>query len=231
MRRLGGWGMRSVLSEEVRDIRIRRVAQWVRDFAGDPAGLRILDLGAYEGRHSLALAELGAEVVAIEGREEHVAVARASAERLGLPNLTIVHGDVTDEVGKHGTFDVVLVLGVLYHLPAKQACQLIESVARISTDLSIIETQVSLSPKREVAYGGHTYWGMDYPEDTTLPAASIENETSFWLTKPSLLNLLTHVGFSSVAEAHIPNIASLAAFEDHVALLAKGARRSARHAR
>jgi SAM-dependent methyltransferase len=221
MRRVGGWGLQSVLSERVRDVRIRRVTQWVRDFAGDPAELRILDLGAYEGRHSMALAELGAEVVAIEGREEHVANARASAERLGLSNLTIVQADVRDAIDTHGTFDVVLCLGLLYHLPAAQACELVETIATVATDLAIIETQVSLSPKRAVTHSGHTYWGMDYPEDTTLPAASLDNETSFWLTKPSLLNLLTHAGFSSVAEAHVPNIASLAAFEDHVALLAK----------
>ena len=124
-------------------------------------------------------------------------------------------------IDAHGTFDVVLCLGVLYHLPATQACELVETIASVGTDLAIIETQVSLSPRRAVTHNGHTYWGMDYPEDTTLPAASLDNETSFWLTKPSLLNLLTHVGFSSIAEAHTPTIASLAAFEDHVALLAK----------
>ena len=211
MRRLGGWGLEAALSQEVWDFRVRRVSQWVRDFAGDPSDLRVLDLGAHEGAHSIALAGLGAEVVAIEGRRAHVEKARASQEEIGLPNLTVIHDDVRTAVGGQGTFDVVLCLGVLYHLPAVDACELLRSIASITRGLAIVETQVSLKAKRSVDYEGETYWGIDYPEDTRLPGASIGNETSFWLTKPSLLNLLTHVGFTSVAEGLVPTMTSLAA--------------------
>ena len=76
-------------------------------------GLRIaLDLGCGVGHYSAMLRDLGFEVVAADGREENIAEARArhpgvdfrvaNAEDPGLPAL--------------GTFDLVLCLGLLYHL-------------------------------------------------------------------------------------------------------------------
>ena len=34
--------------------------------------------------------------------------------------------------------------------------------------------------------------------------ASLDNERNFWLSRPSIYNLLRHVGFTSVYECHIP---------------------------
>ena len=48
--------------------------------------------------------------------------------------------------------------------------------------------------------------------------ASLDNSTSFWITKPSLLNLLRDVGFTSVAELLRPK--SFADFADRLTFAA-----------
>jgi hypothetical protein len=50
--------------------------------------------------------------------------------------------------------------------------------------------------------------------------ASIDNPTSFWPTRSSLLNLLQSVGFTTVFEVHVPTVAALNAWCDHVVLIA-----------
>jgi hypothetical protein len=216
-----GWGFGAILTPEVSRVRIDRIVQWVHDFAGGPEGLHILDLGAYEGAHSVALARLGAEVVAVEGREEHVRRARASKEQWNLDNLTIVHGDARRLIREQGRFDVVLCLGLLYHLDTDDLGPFVEAIGDTGCALAIVETQISLSSPHSFSYRGHEYRGRRYDEEIEEPGASLDNRVSFWLTRPSLVNLLSRAGFSSIAEAHVPNIAVLTAFRDHVALIAK----------
>jgi SAM-dependent methyltransferase len=219
-----GWGFVNVLTPEVSKVRIERVVQWVRDFAGDPSGLRVLDLGSYEGAHSLALARAGAEVVSVEGREDNARHTRAAKEKEGLENLTVVVGDAREEVARHGRFDVVVCLGLLYHFTADELGPFLDALVATDCRLAIVETQVGLSGPKSFTYRGHEYRGVEEPENVERPAASLDNPVSFWPTKPSLLNLLTRAGFTSIAEARVPNIAVLAAFQDHVALICKRAR-------
>jgi hypothetical protein len=117
-----------------------------------------------------------------------------------------------------GTFDVVLCLGVLYHLDVPAAFELIERVAELTRRLAVIETQISLTRREQVSYHGRAYWGRWYAEGNT-PGASVGNERSFWLTCPSLLNALADAGFTSVTECLTPVIPDLAAYRDHVTLV------------
>src|SRR6476661_243548 len=48
------------------------------------AGSRVLDVGCGPGRHSLALARRGVDVVGVDHSEEFVALARQAAEAEGL---------------------------------------------------------------------------------------------------------------------------------------------------
>jgi SAM-dependent methyltransferase len=219
-----GWGFVNVLTPEVSKVRVERVVQWVRDFAGDPAGLRVLDLGAYEGAHSLALARAGAEVVSVEGREDNARHIRAAKEAEGLDDLTLVVGDAREEVARQGRFDVVVCLGLLYHFTADELGPFLEALVATDCELAIVETQIGLSGPKSFSHRGHEYRGIESPEEIERPAASLDNPVSFWPTKPSLLNLLARSGFTSIAEARVPTIAVLAAFQDHVALICKRSR-------
>lgn len=72
-------------------------------------GARVLDLGAHIGLVSLAAAQLGCEVLAVEACPRNAALLRASADRNGFERLRVVHAAVTDHSGTlsfspHGPF-------------------------------------------------------------------------------------------------------------------------------
>lgn len=209
----------------VAEARVGRIARLATDLAGPAEGLRVLDLGCYEGAFSVELALRGAEVVGVDAREAHVAKARFAAEALGLQRMRVLHADVRTLADLElGEFDVVLCLGLLYHLPAEEAAALTAAVHRHTRRFAIFETQVGLTGPERVRIGGHEYRGIRYPEDTTQPGASVENPESFWPTRPSLLNLLTDSGFTSVCECLMPVVPELAAYRDHVTLVAAAGR-------
>jgi hypothetical protein len=129
-------------------------------------------------------------------------------------------GFVTDDVrnfsrARFGTFDVVLCSGILYHLPGEDGCRLIHSIAEACTCLTIIDTHVGLKPDVKIGYAGRSYYGVSYHEHDPADSAelrlsrswaSLDNASSFWITQPSLMNLLRDAGFSSVFEVLRPTI-------------------------
>jgi SAM-dependent methyltransferase len=204
------------------DARVARVARIVCDLSGGSvSGMRILDLAFDVGNFSLELAQLGAkEVVGVEGRDK-IAAATEKASTLGLSNVRFEQGDVRDVSPQtHGTFDVVLCLGILYHLDTSDVFEFAENVAALTDKFAIVETQVSLSRKRQVQHRGVTYWGKRYPEDIAQTGASLDNPVSFWPTRASLFNLLRRVGFTTIADVQVPAVPEANMWQDHVCLVA-----------
>lgn len=78
------------------------------DALGLAPGQRVLDVGCGPGRHALALAHRGIEVVGVDLSEDFIALARDAATAEGLPARFEV-GDVRD-LGHEGEFDAVLCL-------------------------------------------------------------------------------------------------------------------------
>lgn len=207
--------------------RIARIVQAVSDAAPKPlSDLRVLDLACYEGGFGIAFAQRGAEVLGIETRTEHVVKSRFAASALDLDNISFEQADVRElSRDRYGGFDAVLCLGILYHLDAPDCFDLLRQVFDVCDGLAVIETQIALSRPRREAWQGHEYRGRSYPENTAQPGASRDNLESFWLSRPSLLNAVGDVGFTSVSELLSPVIPELAAFRDHITLLAwKGGR-------
>ena len=195
---------------------LRKAVQTISDLSTKPWNqLRILDLASLEGFFSLEFASHGAEVVAIEGRESNNAHARFAAEVLGFRNVEFITDDVRNlSPEKYGQFDVVFCSGILYHLTGADACRFVASIKQVCNRLTIINTHIGLRPDHAIHWEGHTYSGFVYrehgPKDTPEMKAgskwaSLDNETSFWFTKPSLLNLLRAVGFTSAFEILNPS--------------------------
>jgi ubiquinone/menaquinone biosynthesis C-methylase UbiE/uncharacterized protein YbaR (Trm112 family) len=90
------------------------------------AGRLLLDVGTGSGRHTFHAAELGARVVAVDlGRS--IDVARANLP----PEALTVQADAERLPFAPGTFDLVMSIGVLHHLPDPQrALQRIAPLAR-----------------------------------------------------------------------------------------------------
>jgi tRNA (mo5U34)-methyltransferase len=81
------------------------------------AGLRALDLGTRDGFFAFELERRGAEVVAVDYLPADQTGFKVAAELLGS-RVTFFQDNVyniTKE--KYGTFDIVLFLGLIYHLP------------------------------------------------------------------------------------------------------------------
>ena len=195
---------------------LRRVTQTIADVSAKPWDqLRILDLGSLEGFYALEFASLGAQVVGIDGREANNAHARFAAEVLGLSNIEFITDDVRNLCQEiYGRFDVVFCSGILYHLSGIDACRFLSSIAQVCKRLTIISTHVGLRANGSISWEGNSYQGVLYKEHSPEDAAdvkaskkwaSLDNDTSFWFTKPSLLNVLRDVGFTSVCEVLSPN--------------------------
>jgi predicted RNA methylase len=245
VRRFGPWtahnmhlgnGVYTIAESMGRHAGLRRIVQVVQDIARRPVGgLRILDLACLEGLYAIEFALQGAAVVGIEAREQNLAKARFSKEILNLTNLDLVQDDVRNlSASKYGQFDVVICAGILYHLDEPDVFHFLERISEVCTHASIIDTHVSVAAKtKRCIYKGKEYFGSSFVEHRANSSpgekaqqlwASLDNVNSFWITKPSLLNCLTHVGFTSVYECHNPS--TIHDWSDRVTLVAlKGARK------
>jgi tRNA (mo5U34)-methyltransferase len=111
-------------------------------------GASVLDIGAWNGAYSFEAARRGARVLATDhfvwthpekrGREGF----DIANEALGL-NIETLVADVPDiTLEKVGAWDIVLFLGVLYHLPSPLT--LLRSVASVAKECLIVETHTDL---------------------------------------------------------------------------------------
>lgn len=216
------------------DVKLMRVSQIIADLTNCPlAQLRILDLACLEGQYAIEMARHGAETLGIEGREANIEKARFSQKALNLRNAHFIQDDIRNLNSEtHGFFDVVLCLGVYYHLTIPDVFHLMKTMATVCRRVLIIDTYVSVCDRRSCTFEGKTYCGNYFPEHGTNATkdeklrdlwASLDNTESFWLTKSSLLNLLKHVGFTSVYECYVPSDVNKSA-DRHTLVAIKGER-------
>lgn len=83
----------------------------------DMSGWSVLDIGCNAGFYSFQLARRGARVVAIDANPKYLAQARWAAGLYGLRDrILFIEMQVYDLIRRNGVFDLVLFLGVFYHL-------------------------------------------------------------------------------------------------------------------
>jgi tRNA (mo5U34)-methyltransferase len=97
----------------------------------DLRGLRVLDIGTSDGFFAMQLARRGAEVVAIDyrGKQDHGYYVMELLNPVQIEYHTMNVYELADK--QLGKFDIVLFMGVLYHLPdmiralymIRQCCQ------------------------------------------------------------------------------------------------------------
>ena len=196
-------------------VKVRRVTQIIRDLSKTPFDqLRILDLACGEGVYAIEAALRGAKVVAVDARTERMDEGASAARRLGLADLRFEKADVRNvTAASHGTFDVVLFLGILYHLDECDAFSVLKNIHEMCGQFVIIDTHIALRSQDRTEHNGQSYDGARMREHANTDAeavragrlqASLDNPLSFWFTKESLFRLLSDVGFTSVSEFNIP---------------------------
>jgi tRNA (mo5U34)-methyltransferase len=162
------------------------------------AGKSVLDIGAWDGFFSFEAERRGAErVVAVDshswggggwGSKEGFRCAR---EILGS-RVEDVDLDVMDiSAERLGTFDVVLFLGVLYHL--RHPLLALERVLSVTKDLLILETHVDLLSTRRPAMAFY-------------PGRELDGDMSNWWgpNPPALVKMLESAGFKRVQAIATP---------------------------
>jgi 2-polyprenyl-3-methyl-5-hydroxy-6-metoxy-1,4-benzoquinol methylase len=188
---------------------------------------RILDIGCLEGYFSAECALQGASVVGIDGKAINIRKCEFVRSVLGIQNLTLVRDDAMRVTRKkYGSFDVVLALGLLYHLD--NPFRFLANMADLCDGFILIDTHIALadqpslikgdwrpdlSPPREFRVGEKTYTGRMFREfdpganqlskDLSTTAA-LRNNFSVWLTEESLIRLLRDVGFDQTYKFLFP---------------------------
>jgi tRNA (mo5U34)-methyltransferase len=161
----------------------------------DLTGKSVLDIGAWDGFYSFEAERRGAaRVVATDsfswggagwGTKAGFELAR---EALGS-QVDDVEVDVMDlDPARLGTFDVVLFLGVLYHM--RDPIGALERAAAMTGGLLVVETEVGMLMQRRPA-------AAFYPHDELAG-----DPTNWWAPNPAaVLGMLRAVGFTDVEVA------------------------------
>ena len=186
---------------------------------GAYAGSRVLDLGCLEGYFSVECALRGLDVLGVDVREVNLKKCEFVKSVLCVSNLRFAVDDVMNVTREHyGAFDVVLALGLLYHLEdpftfLAQIAELCDGFLVLDTLVALEDAQTingwqpDLSETRDFAHGGRSYRGRLYREHEEgadelgrefSTTAAYTNDVSIWLTEDSLVALLDDVGFEQL---------------------------------
>lgn len=102
--------------------------------------VRVADLGALEGGFAVEAARHGYQVVGFEARDNNFENCRFVKENLSLPNLTFVQDDVK-QLDKYGEFDVILCLGLFYHLD--NPVSFMKLMGKLTRSILVLDTHYS----------------------------------------------------------------------------------------
>jgi tRNA (mo5U34)-methyltransferase len=126
-----------------------------------------LDIACNQGWFSSQIAIRGAhQVTGIDIRDSHVKMANTIKEITKLPNLNFkVQDFLEDDITFHEKYDLVLFLGILYHLD--NPLYALRKIRSLTKHLCVIETQVAKgNPDLECC------WGSD-PQNRKGPALAL----------------------------------------------------------
>ena len=159
-------------------------------------GVRVLDLGCNAGKMSIEFAKRGAEVVGVELSKHYYDQAQWIKKKLKLNNITYLNQSVYKLYNMDQKFDVVLALGIFYHLRYPQLfVDICANLCRgqffinspvVLTDAEIMEARIS----REMA-----------GDSSNIILQREEAQFNWWFPSPSgLKRVLSNAGFYDFVE-------------------------------
>ena len=145
----------------------------------------VIDVGCGEGYFSNVLEKLGFKVTAIDGREGNVANGKKKYPSIQFKTANIE----SDDIGRIGNFELVLCLGLIYHL--ENPFKAIRNLSAMTAKHCIIETRIAPG-KMPLAvmldeFGKSDDQGIDYI--ALIPS------------KSALVKMLYQAGFKNVYES------------------------------
>ncbi len=161
-----------------------------RLFNGTLKGKRVLDLGCNAGFWSMHALEAGCDfVLGIDGRSMHIEQAELVFETLNLDRnrYRFIQSDVFDvDFQPYGPFDVVLFLGLLYHV--NKPMELLEKIDGVNSDILVIDTTIAKGPASFIRL---------IHEDTDDPKRALHRRLVFRPSKRAVLDMVEQLGYTS----------------------------------
>lgn len=180
----------------------------------DLSNKRVLEIGCFEGIHTLGLRKFCADVTAIDIRPVNVLKTLARLSAFGT-SANVYQCDVESIDADFPDFDVIFHCGVLYHLedPVAHLRKLLPHCSSIYLDTHIATVELR---DAELSSGGRMYVGHRHLEGGWTDPFSGRASSAFWLTLDDLRDLLSEYGFASEiwserAERNGPRVGLLAA--------------------
>jgi len=160
--------------------RLKRIVQVVNDLSRKPLSeCRILDLGCLDGIFSIEFSQHGASTIGVEIWDANINKAIFCKEVLNLHNLEFRQDDVRNiSLETYDKFDAIICSGILYHLPAIDAINLVHTMFEIVNRVVVVDTHVALSSKERFLYDGNEYWGPLTANILTTPQRKIKQKNS-----------------------------------------------------
>ena len=175
--------------ERVPDKRITRLDQVL-----GLAGKTVLEIGCFEGIHTLGLCSYGATVTAVDIRPLNVIKTAARLACYGY-SASVFPLDVEDPAATLPDFDVIFHCGVLYHLedPVSHLQRLLPHGRAIYLDTHVAEENAD---DATLEAGGRTYQGHQHYEAGWADPFSGRGRGAFWMRTADLIALIEEAGFA-----------------------------------
>lgn len=189
---LGSLTARATKRESIESVPDKRITRLHK--ALDLSGKRVLEIGCFEGIHTLGLCSYGANVTAVDLRPINVIKTCARLAAYGV-SANVFPLDVEDASVELPQFDVVFHCGVLYHLeePVRHLKCLLPHCNAIYLDTHIAGEDES---EAKLVSDGKTYFGHHHDEGGWKDPFSGRGSGAFWLKLSDLEVLLKESGFT-----------------------------------
>jgi len=171
----------------------------------DLHGARVLDIGCNAGFYSLELAHRGAEVIAIDPDVHYLRQARWAAEQWGVADRIDYRELQVYDIQLLGEFDVVVFMGVFYHL--RYPVLALDLVGEAARDLLVFQSLTMRDGKPRSVARELDFDELEEMNDRGWPKlAFVEHElagdqTNWWVPNDACVEGLLHsAGFTIEAK-------------------------------
>jgi tRNA (mo5U34)-methyltransferase len=163
----------------------------VQLLGGSLVGKRVMDLGCNAGFWSLCAVESGCDfVLGIDGRQMHIDQANFvfRVNQVAKSKYDFIEGNIFNlDLRQFGAFDVVLCLGLMYHI--NKHVNLLESIDYINNDILVIDTDLHQLPG--------SYLKLQH-EPLSDPRNAVAHELVMAPTRQAVSDLVQEFGYSVV---------------------------------
>ncbi len=157
----------------------------------------VLEVGCFEGIHTIGIAQCGAKVYAIDSRIENVVKTLVRANMFGFaPSVCVCDLEVAEDVARLPRVDYAHHVGVLYHL--KDPVTHLFTLGGIANDGMLLDTHYATTEMLNGCYtvNGKEYRYYKYGESGRGEVFSGMYDHAKWLLFDDIKEILAYVGFT-----------------------------------